>query len=171
MWKLTPRWHSSLWKRHIPATQTVSENVDDPRNMNYNDLQVLRALVNQSCRKQRCMKGSCVRPEFAICTTASSSHEIWNCTPASLGAQILTAMTSGKNSRAVICEAKPSIWPGKANEIHSLKQVAPPRCNEASHVNKTSLRSHERNCIKAVLLKEGKQVNYQLMSASISFWG
>lgn len=94
------------------------------------------------------MKESCVRLEFTICTAVLLSHEIWNCTPANSGAQILTSMMSTNNSRAVMCKAKLSIWRWKANEMHSLKQVAPPRCNEESRVNRTSWKSDGCNWIK-----------------------
>ena len=88
--------------------------------------------MNQSCLKQRCMKASRVRPERTTWTAASLLHEIWNLEPANLVAQILTATTSTNSSNVLMCKANFSMSLGKANELHSSKHVAPPRCKEES---------------------------------------
>ena len=124
--------------------------------------------MSQSCLKKRCMKASCVQPERTTWTAPWLSHEIWNLEPANLGAQILTATTSTNSSHALMCKKNSSMSLGKANEVHSLKRVAPPRCKEGSQVNSTSSKSRRQNTIMAEPLKFGKRVNNQSMSDSIS---
>ena len=117
------------------------------------------------------MKASRVQPERTTWTAASLSHEIWNLEPANLGAQILTAMTSTNSSNALMCKANSSMSLGKANEVHSSKHVAPPRCKEESQVNSTSWKSRGRNAIMAEPVKCGKKVNQKTwITARVVRW-
>ena len=67
-----------------------------------------------------------------------------------------------------MCKANSLMSLENANEVHSSKHVAPPRCKEESQVNSTSWKSRGRNTIMAEPLKCGTKVNHQSMSDSIS---
>ena len=134
---------------------------------NGNDGQIMASWCELKLSETTLHESILLRQESTACTAASSWHEIWNREPVNLGAQTLTAMISTKSSKAFICKASSSMWLGSAKIMYSSKHVAPPRCKDESHVNRTSWRSRGLNTIIAEPQKCCKNVGDKLCRWSV----